>query len=182
MSRALAEHLPMPHGDGADRGRLAPDRFFTPLSESDQMFALRLLAIFEHDASAFSELHKAGRDDLINEVFSRFMSTSFVDEKEMGQYLTPTEIVRFMVEVGFHALRPDVRSRLLDPTINADAGMILDPSCGVGSFLAETIRYFHNAVRQRHDTPAAMRWLKQFVGKHVVGIDKSEEEWFVSEW
>jgi len=172
MAGALTEHLPVRNGKSG--GRLGLERFFTPLSKNDERFADQLLRIFERDASAFRKLHEAGRDDLINEVFSRFMSTSFVDEKEMGQYLTPPEITRFMVEVGFHALTPEARERLLDPVAGRGAGIILDPSCGVGSFLAETIRFCHGVVRQRHDTRAASRWLARFVGSRVVGIDKSE--------
>lgn len=138
---ALANYLPARNGDSRSDGQLGLERFFAPLSETDEHFAGRLLKIFERDASAFRELHKAGRDDLINEVFSRFMSTSFVDEKEMGQYLTPPEITRFMVEVGFHALKPEARDRLLDLGTGCGGSIVLDPSCGVGSFLAETIRF-----------------------------------------
>jgi SAM-dependent methyltransferase len=174
MADALAQHLPVRNGEGKSDGRLGLERFFAPLSESDERFADQLLRIFERDASAFRELHEAGRDDLINEVFSRFMSTSFVDEKEMGQYLTPPEITRFMVEIGFHALTPEARARLLDPGAKRGAGIILDPSCGVGSFLAETIRFCHSMVRERHDTRTASRWLSRFVERRVVGIDKSE--------
>ncbi len=176
MKAALAHHLPERNGGptGADEMRLGLDRFFTPLAASDERFAQRLIQIFERDAGAFRALHEAGRDDLINEVFSRFMSTSFIDEKEMGQYLTPPEITRFMVEVGFHALTHDVRARLLDGSADAQADLILDPSCGVGSFLAETIRFFHGQVRQHHNEKRAARWLLRFVSKHVFGIDKSE--------
>ena len=171
---ALADRLPKRKGEFSGRARLETERFFSPLSKTDEEFALNLLRIFERDADAFRDLHKAGRDDLINEVFSRFMSTSFVDEKEMGQYLTPVEIVRFMVEVGFNALTPEVRSRLLDPSDSNETGFILDPSCGVGTFLAETIRHCHGVVRRERDTLTAAHWLHQFVGKRVVGIDKSE--------
>jgi len=171
---ALAAHLPVRNGGAKLGGHLELERFFAPLTDNDEPFANHLLHIFERDASAFRELHEAGRDDLINEVFSRFMSTSFVDEKEMGQYLTPPEITRFMVEVGFHALMPEARGRLLDPDAKSDRGIVLDPSCGVGSFLAETIRYFHAVVRRNHDSYAAGHWLSQFVEQHVVGIDKSE--------
>ena len=174
MASALTEHLPVRNGEGRIGGRLGIERFFTPLSESDERFAHRLLQIFERDASAFRELHEAGRDDLINEVFSRFMSISFVDEKEMGQYLTPPEITRFMVEAGFHALMPEARERLLDLSDRHAEGIILDPSCGVGSFLAETIRFCHGLVRQQGNARAASRWLARFVESRVVGIDKSE--------
>lgn len=174
MGDALSTYLPQRNGEGDYGGRLALERFFSPFSEGDERFAGQLLNIFERDAQAFRELHEAGRDDLINEVFSRFMSTSFVDEKEMGQYLTPPEITRFMVEAGFHALTPEARGRLLSPDLSRNAGVVLDPSCGVGSFLAETIRFAHGAMRERHSTAAVNKWLGRFVEQHVVGIDKSD--------
>jgi type I restriction enzyme S subunit len=52
--------------------------------------------------------------------------------------------------------------------------IVLDPSCGVGSFLAETIRYFHGVVRRNSNPRSAERWLRYFVENRVVGIDKSE--------
>jgi type I restriction-modification system DNA methylase subunit len=174
VTDALSTHLPQRNGEGNQGGRLALERFFSPFTETDERFASQLLRIFERDTLAFRELHNAGRDDLINEVFSRFMSTSFVDEKEMGQYLTPPEITRFIAEAGFHALTPEARGRLLDPNLSDNAGVILDPSCGVGSFLAETIRYAHGVMREKHRDPAVNKWLRRFVEQHVVGIDKSD--------
>lgn len=174
MIDALSAHLPHCNKEYDQCDRLALDRFFSPFSESDEQFAGQLLRIFERDAHAFRELHEVGRTDLINEVFSRFMSMSFVDEKEMGQYLTPPEITRFMVEAGFHALTPEARGRLLNPNLSGNAGVILDPSCGVGSFLAETIRFAHGVMREQHNTNAVNKWLGRFVEQHIVGIDKSD--------
>ena len=168
MADALARHLPGMNGHGPDRSRL-----FVPLTPADERFAQAVLAIFERDAAAFRTLHEAGRDDLINEVFSRFMSASFIDEKEMGQYLTPPEVTRFMVQAGFHTLAPEARAQLLDAATCDQAGIVLDPSCGVGSLLAESIRFFHEQVRER-DPQKASKWLTQFVTHNVVGIDKSE--------
>ena len=168
MANALARRLPSMNGHGPDQSR-----FFVPLTLADERFARAVLAIFGRDAAAFRTLHEAGRDDLINEVFSRFMSASFIDEKEMGQYLTPPEVTRFMVQVGFHTLAPETRAQLLDAETCDRAGVILDPSCGVGSFLAESIRFFHEQVRE-HDPQRASEWLARFVAHNVVGIDKSE--------
>ena len=175
MQTALSQHLPQRNsGAGVGNGSFGLDRFFSPLTANDERFAERLTHIFEHDAGAFRALHEAGRDDLINEVFSRFMSISFVDEKEMGQYLTPPEITRFMVEVGFHALRSEVRARFLDDEVGNHADLILDPSCGVGSFLAETVRFFYGLKWQQSKGHGVACWLSSFVDKRVVGIDKSE--------
>lgn len=147
------------------------DHFFVPLTPADEGFAKALLAIFTKD-TAFRSLHEAGRDDLVNEVFSRFMSASFVDEKEMGQYLTPPEIVRFMVEVGFHLLDPATCAELTHPA-GSGKTVLLDPSCGVGSFLAGAVRYLHERVRKAHPAEASS-WLDDFTARRVVGIDKSE--------
>ncbi len=175
MKEALTKHLPLRNGEGKTGGRLGLERFFAPLNEVDERFAGQLLKIFDRDANAFRELHAAGRDDLINEVFSRFMSTSFIAEKEMGQYLTPPEITRFMIHVGLQALSHDARERLLNPLDSgAGGGIILDPSCGVGSFLAEAIRFCHGIVRQQNDARTTSRWLTRFVEQRIVGIDKSE--------
>lgn len=168
IADALTRRLPDMNGHGPDRSR-----FFVPLTPADERFAQAVLAIFERDAGSFRTLHEAGRDDLINEVFSRFMSASFVDEKEMGQYLTPPEVTRFMVQVGFHTLAPTTRAKLLDADACDQAGILLDPSCGVGSFLAESIRFFHEQVRER-DPERASEWLARFLAHNVVGIDKSE--------
>lgn len=165
---ALAMHLPDFNGHGPDRSR-----FFTAMTPADERFCAALLSIFERDAAAFRELHNTGHDDLINEVFSRFMATSFVDEKEMGQYLTPPEVTRFMVRVAFESLDSESQQALLDPAACSEAGPVLDPSCGVGSFLAESVRCLHGKVQERHAGKAGV-WLERFVSENVVGIDKSD--------
>ncbi len=47
-----------------------------------------------------------GKVDLLNDTFGQFLTDSFTDEKELGQYLTPPEVVRFMVELGLQSLLP----------------------------------------------------------------------------
>lgn len=158
IATSFAEHLPQ-------RWR----RSFIPLGAKDERFGHKLLSIFGQEANAFKALHAAGRDDLINEVFSRFMSTSFVDEKEMGQYLTPPEIVKFMVDLGLQALSVADRQALID-----HRGIVLDPSCGVGSLLAETTRALQKSFLAVGDTKAASRWTSRFVSDCVVGFDKSD--------
>ena len=45
--------------------------------------------------------------DVLNEVFGKFLNDSFIDEKELGQYLTPPEVVRFMVDLAIQNLSAD---------------------------------------------------------------------------
>lgn len=138
--------------------------FFKAFSAADENFVDKLLEIFERETDSFAALHEAGRDDIVNEVFSRFMSTSFVDEKEMGQYLTPPQIVRFMVELGISVAGEGI----------VDDGIILDPSCGVASFLSAAIRCLHARARLSKSPEETSKWLSVLMDKRVIGIDKSE--------
>lgn len=75
----------------------------------------------------FSQIARAGdpRDaQLWHEVFVGFLSSSFHEEKEFAQYMTPVEVVRFMAEAAAHYLPHG------DTPVK-----VLDPSCGTGSFL-----------------------------------------------
>lgn len=130
----------------------------------------------------FTELRKVGweslegieRLDVFNEIFGRFLANSFVDEKEMGQYLTPIEMSRFMVRLVIHRLSEEQLSMLTHPERCADFGYVLDPSCGAGSFLIEFLRQLLPTVIERHGPDGAELW-KENMGRHVLcGIDKSE--------
>ena len=138
--------------------------FFTTFSAADECFAEKLLEIFESEVESFATLHESGRDDIVNEIFSRFMSTSFVDEKEMGQYLTPPEIVEFMVDLGIRVVGEGI----------VDHGIILDPSCGVASFLSSTIRSLYSKARTKLTKEQTAQWLCFLLSNRVIGIDKSK--------
>ncbi|MEW6161180.1 MAG: N-6 DNA methylase, partial [Verrucomicrobiota bacterium] len=57
----------------------------------------------------------------------------------------------------------------------AEFGLILDPSCGVASFLAETVHQLRERMTERtEDAERRRSWLKAILGRVVVGIDKSE--------
>ena len=112
--------------------------------------------------------------DILNEVFGQFMADSFVDEKELGQYLTPIEVVRYMARAGIASIPKETYFQLIDPIECANAGFILDPSCGVGSFLAETLRILNHQVTLRHGIEQASVWLRRMLEHNIVGIDKSE--------
>lgn len=160
VQTALLDKLPNP----SSTFQLNSTDFFKGLGVTEEVFADKLLELFAEDAASFAKLHQAGRDDIINEIFGRFMSTSFVDEKEMGQYLTPPEIVRFMVELGIHATGDEI----------LEDGLILDPSCGVASFLSAAIRSLHARARRVRPPVDVSQWLHSLMSTRVIGIDKSE--------
>lgn len=113
--------------------------------------------------------------DVLNEVFGKFLNDSFIDEKELGQYLTPPEVVRFMVALALHHLSADELESLGNPKRCAEFGLILDPSCGVSSFLVETVHGLQSKLGERMPTPEMRTlWLENMLGRVLVGIDKSE--------
>jgi type I restriction-modification system DNA methylase subunit len=113
--------------------------------------------------------------DVLNEVFGKFLNDSFVDEKELGQYLTPPEVVRFMVDLALHHLSAEDLDLLGNPRRCAEFGLILDPSCGVASFLVEAVHGLQAKLEGRMQSPDVQTlWLQNMLGRVLVGIDKSE--------
>ena len=113
--------------------------------------------------------------DILNEVFGKFLSDSFIDEKELGQYLTPPEVVRFMVGLAISGFSPEQLKTICDPKHCSEFGLILDPSCGVASFFAEVVHQLKGKVDEStQDHSMRESWLKTILGQVIVGIDKSE--------
>ena len=64
--------------------------------------------------------------DILNEAFGHHVRDNFRSHVEDAQYMTPPEVVHFMVKLALHHLNlPE----------NAFNMIVADPSCGVGSFL-----------------------------------------------
>src|SRR5580704_1545784 len=66
--------------------------------------------------------------DVLNEAFGHHVRDNFRSHTEDAQYMTPPEVVDFMVKLGSHSLKgrkEKDRKRFL----------MMDPSCGVGSFI-----------------------------------------------
>lgn len=150
--------------------------FQLKLRKSEHYFATELIDIISQlDSSlivdAIASKHGV---DILNEVFGQFLSDSFFEEKELGQYLTPSEVVRFMTRLGLASLPEAILQDLIHPSKCKRVGYILDPSCGVASFLTEAIRVLHPQALAAHGAKQAQKWLDTMLSSVVVGIDKSE--------
>lgn len=139
----------------------------------DDEFAKRVIKLFGPTVGLVKQAHAYGRDDVLNSVFSRFICGSFVDEKEMGQYLTPPEIVRAMTKYSITCLGPEMRSNLTSLSNVDGAGIILDPSCGVGSFLGKAVQELSEVARSSLTHEDHSKWSKRLIGNNIIGIDKS---------
>lgn len=101
------------------------------LQESENEFA-RLLVDTVYNTFNESLLHSTSNNsfDLVNEAFGHFVRDNFRGNIEDAQYMTPPEVVDFICE---WALNEVLKSDVLD--LNNEF-VVMDPSCGVGSFLA----------------------------------------------
>ncbi len=135
------------------------------ISLRDNDFAVQIVNIFIQPVvdDVLSSLVRTHQFDIINDIFGRFVTDSFVEEKELAQYLTPPEIVKLMARIGANSLSEKHLKDLHNPKGEM---MVLDPSCGVGSFLIEAIHTIKDHAQIKTNNTSLHR--------RIVGIDKSE--------
>ena len=152
------------------------DDFTLRLKPSENSFVLELFECFRHINSPqmLSQIREIGDIDILNDTFGQFLADSFIDEKELGQYLTPAEIVRFMVQLGLGSLDLSDAQAFRDPRRCTEVGLIIDPSCGVGSFLVEALRSLYTSIRKNYSEDIISSWIRSMMTSVIVGIDKSE--------
>lgn len=165
-----ARHLP-----ASVTGHLGPDDVTLRLKPQEDALAGEIVACFEQLHAVEATRSIGGEDgiDVLNDVFGRFLADSFADEKELGQYLTPVEVVEFMVRLALGTMTGDERRSLASPGAATGFGAVLDPACGVGSFLTEFVRVA-GAELAPDDVAGRRAWRHAVCREVVVGIDKSD--------
>lgn len=154
---------------------LPPGDFALRLKPQEDALADEIVSCFErlHAVEATRTIGGARGIDILNDVFGKFLADSFGDEKELGQYLTPVEVVQYMVRLALGSLTDDERELLSDPARCTGFGTVLDPSCGVGSFLTEFLRTASTLYAPADDA-ALSSWREVMCRDVVAGMDKSE--------
>lgn len=127
------------------------------LRSGDEALANDLLRLVKNAVDiAFVHKEAGNPFDVLNEAFGHFVRDNFRGNIEDAQYMTPPEVVEFMVDMALADIEKDgIRAA-------GEAFVVADPSCGVGSFLAA---FYHKAKESR-----AFR----DVSLHLVGQDKVE--------
>jgi type I restriction-modification system DNA methylase subunit len=77
--------------------------------------------------------------ELLNEAFGHFIRDNFRNNIEDAQYMTPPEVVSYMCHLAIEEIKSG--------RLNKNDLTVVDPSCGVGSFLAQ----FYSRVRHETD-------------------------------
>ena len=151
---------------------LSKDDFHLKLKNTEDTLAIELLNAIS--LINWSDIQKVIDVDFLNEVFGKFLSDNFSQEKQLGQYLTPIEMIRFMVDVSIETIPVNQMELLLDPEKCSEFGYILDPSCGVGSFLIEFVKALSPRVKALYGEDGLKTWLDNMSDNVLFAIDKSE--------
>lgn len=105
------------------------------IQEGDNDFALLLArTIYTSFSDALKHAETDHSFDLVNEAFGHFVRDNFRGNIEDAQYMTPPEVVDFICDWAIFELHSDGFK------FNQNSLTVLDPSCGVGSFLASFYR------------------------------------------
>lgn len=88
--------------------------------------------------------------------------------KELGVWYTPPEIVRYQVERVDRVLREelDIPDGLADDNV-----VILDPCCGTGAYLVETLKRIHKTLDQKGGSALTAQKLKKAAIERVFGFE-----------
>ena len=119
------------------------------------------------DRAAFFERFAAG--DAVQYFYEPFLQ-AFDPElrRQLGVWYTPREVVRYMVARVDAALRDElgIADGLADPNV-----YILDPCCGTGAFLVETLRAIHTRLVARDGATMAGQLTREAMQRRVFGFE-----------
>ena len=133
LQRAFATTAMLPQYQlPGDRSIFGPQPSLA-LQAGDEVLAGDLVRLVSHSINVASDLRAVGHPfDVLNEAFGHFVRDNFRSNIEDAQYMTPPEVVNFMADIVLHDVGiEDQKAQERD-----SHWTVLDPSCGVGSFLA----------------------------------------------
>ena len=121
---------------------LGPNPKFS-ISESEDFLAQELVHII---IESFNDHLRASENtdtfEFLNEAFGHFVRENFRQNIEDAQYMTPPEVVNFMVKLGSKTLMEDQDNKQKEL-------IVCDPSCGEGSFLAQFYRVWLASMKMQ---------------------------------
>jgi type I restriction-modification system DNA methylase subunit len=112
--------------------------------------------------------------DVFNESFGVFVRDTFRNTKEDAQYMTPAEVVSAMTDMVFADIERDAdeTARIVEQTAKKPY-IIVDPTCGVGSFLVLAARQVLKLAHKQGIGEAGFQKLTEVIKEYCVhGQDK----------
>ncbi|WP_238881765.1 N-6 DNA methylase [Clostridium sp. YIM B02551] len=143
------------------------------IQESENQFADKLIG--ELSKIDFVSLIESGNNsdfDLVNECFGHFVRDNFRNNKEDGQYMTPSEVTEPVLDMVFNDILKD-EEFIKCLKENNYQFTIMDPTCGVGTLIIEAFKRFEKYVTlldiDTKDKDDIIRKIKQ---NCLIGQDK----------
>lgn len=119
------------------------------IQSSDNEFASKIVKIINQiDLSKFND-GRSVRFDLLNEAFGHFVRDNFRNHKEDAQYMTPIEVVDAMIDIALADILKDPISKKNLFSLNKDSFVVLDPTCGVGTFITRAAEKIEDLLRDK---------------------------------
>ena len=148
---------------------------FQQLSDPGRLQPLGLVEVLDWAAAALNRVNRA-------DFFARFREGEAVPyfyepflqafdpelRKQLGVWYTPAEVVRYMVARVDRALKDDLD---IPDGLAADNVYVLDPCCGTGAYLAETLRRIAANLDGRGLGALAGARVKQAATQRVFGFE-----------
>ena len=117
---------------------------FQQLSDPGRLQPLGLVEVLDWTAAALGRVDRDAFFARFNEgeavpyFYEPFLEAFDPDlRKQLGVWYTPAEVVRYMVARVDHALKDDLG---IEDGLAAENVYVLDPCCGTGAYLAETLK------------------------------------------
>ena len=148
---------------------------FQQLSDPGRLQPLGLVEVLDWTAAALDRVDREA-------FFARFSEGEAVPyfyepfleafdpalRKQLGVWYTPTEVVRYMVARVDKALKDDLG---IEDGLAAENVYVLDPCCGTGAFLAETLRRIAENLQSRGLGALTGARVKQAATERVFGFE-----------
>lgn len=139
---------------------------------------LRELAIRDLVEWAEAALHRVqweafsrvfDQDNAINYFYEPFLEAYDPDlRRQLGVWYTPPEVVRYMVRRVDRALRTELN---LPNGLADERVIVLDPCCGTGAYLLETLRCIQETLAQQGKSALLGATLKKAACERILGFE-----------
>ena len=148
---------------------------FQQLSAPTQLQPLGLVEVLDWTSAALDRVDRDAFFDKFNEGEAvPYFYEPFLEafdpalRKQLGVWYTPAEVVRYMVARVDMALKDDLG---IENGLAADNVYVLDPCCGTGAFLAETLRRIAANLQGRGFGALTGSRVKQAATQRVFGFE-----------
>ena len=151
------------------------EALFRQVASREQLQSLDLVEVLDWTAAALDRVDRDAFFDKFDEGEAvQYFYEPFLEEfdpalrKQLGVWYTPAEVVRYMVARVDRALKDDLG---IADGLAADNVYVLDPCCGTGAYLAETLKRIAANLEGKGLGSLAGARVKQAATQRVFGFE-----------